>query len=67
MLSDPRQPDVLLHSHQSDFRGGGDDHPLPSHAWSGLLIADMFQDGLEEPIAKAAVLAQGEAILFLGR
>ena len=22
--------------------------PLPSHAWSGLLISDMFQDGLKE-------------------
>ena len=42
--------------------------PAPtSHAWSGLLIADMFQDGLEEWITKAVVLVPGEAILFFGR
>ena len=43
------------------------DQPLPSHAWSGLLIADMFQDGLEEKITEAVVLALGEAILVFGR
>ena len=45
--------------------GGGDQLP-PSHAWSGLLIVDMFQEGLEEWITKGAVLAQGEAVLFFG-
>ena len=58
MLSNSRKLDTLLHSHQSDSRGGGD-HPPPSHTWSGLLIADMFQDGLEEQITKAVVLASG--------
>ena len=27
--------------------GGGDQTP-PPHAWTSLLITDMFQDGLEE-------------------
>ena len=27
---------------------GGGDQPQPSHAWSGLLIAEMFQDGHKE-------------------
>ena len=36
-------------------------------AWTGLLIANMFQDGLEEQITQAVVLASGEVILFLGR
>ena len=44
----------------------GDQSP-PSHAWSGLLPADMFQDGLEIWITKAVVLAPREAILFFGR
>ena len=38
---------------------GGGNEPLPSHAWSGLLIADMFQEGLEEWIIKTVVLAPG--------
>ena len=46
---------------------GGGDQPPPPHAWSGLLIADMFQEGLEQQITKAVVLAPGEAILFFGR
>ena len=46
---------------------GGGDQPPPSHAWSGVLIADMFQDGLEEQITEAVVLAPGEAILFFGQ
>ena len=45
---------------------GGGDKPPPSHAWSGLLIVDMFQEGLEEQITKAVVLAPGEAILIFG-
>ena len=45
----------------------GGDHPPPSHAWSGSLIADMFQDCLKEGITKAVVLAPEEAILFFGR
>ena len=48
MLDDSRQLDALLHSHQSDSRAGGGDQPPHSHAWGGLQIADMFQDGLEE-------------------
>ena len=39
---------------------GGGDQPPPSHTWSGLLIVDMFQKGLEEWITKAVVLAPGE-------
>ena len=35
--------DALLHPSYSDFRGGGD-QPLPSHAWTSLWIADMFQE-----------------------
>ena len=27
---------------------GRGDHPPPSHAWTGSLIADIFQEGLEE-------------------
>ena len=45
---------------------GGGDQPPPSHTWSGLLIVDMFQEGLEEQITEAVVLASGEAILFFG-
>ena len=43
--------------------GGGDQSP-PPHALSGSLIANMFQDGLEEWITEAVVLAPGEAVLF---
>ena len=48
MLDNPRQLDALLHSYQSDSSGGGGNQPLPSYAWSESLIANMFQDGLEE-------------------
>ena len=34
------------------------------HVWNGSLIADMFQEGLEEQITKAVVLATWVAILF---
>ena len=57
---------MLLCPYQSDFWGGEGNHPLPSHAWSGLLIADVFQDGFKEKITEAVVIAPGEAILFLG-
>ena len=66
MLNDPRKSDALLHSHQSDSRGGGN-HPPPSYAWSGLMIPDMFHNGLEEWLTEAVVLAPEEAILFFGR
>ena len=46
---------------------GGGDQPPPSHAWSGLLIVDMLQEGLKEQITKAVILAPGEAILFFGQ
>ena len=46
---------------------GTGDQTSPSHAWSGSLIADMFQEGLEEQNTEAVVLAPGEAILFFGR
>ena len=36
----------------------------PPCAWTSLVIADMFQDGLEEQITEAVVLAPGEAIFF---
>ena len=39
-------------------KGGGNQTP-PSHAWSSLFIADMFQEGLEEWVTEAVVLAQG--------
>ena len=45
---------------------GRGDQPQPCHTWSGSLIADMFQEDLEEGITKAVVLAPGEAILFFG-
>ena len=63
-------PDNLMHYcvHIRVTLGeGSGDQPPPSHAWSGLLIADMFQDGLQEWITKAVVLAAGEAILFFER
>ena len=44
-------------------KGGGDQSP-PSHAWTSLLIADMFQDGLEEWITEPVVLPPRETILF---
>ena len=34
---------------------GGGDQPPASHAWTGLLIADIFQYGLEEWITEAVV------------
>ena len=40
-------------------------NPHP-HAWTSLLIADMFQDGLEEQITDAVVLAPIEVVLFFG-
>ena len=43
---------------------GGSDHPQPPHALTGSLIADMFQDGFEEWITGAVVLAHGEVILL---
>ena len=46
---------------------GGGNQPLPSHAWSESLIADMFHDGFKESITKGVVLALGEAILFFRR
>ena len=46
---------------------GGGDQPPPSHAWTSFLIADMFQDDIEEWITEAVVLAPGEAILFFGK
>ena len=45
---------------------GEGDQPPPFHAWSGSLIVDMFQEGLEEWITKTVVLAPSEAILFFG-
>ena len=66
MLDDPRQLDALLQWCQSDSRGGEGSQPLPSHAWSGLLISNMFQHNLKEWITEAVVLAAGEAILFFG-
>ena len=36
-------------------------------AWTGSLIADIFQEGLEERITEAVVLAPEETILFFGR
>ena len=44
----------------------GGDQPPPSHEYTGSLSANMFQDGLEEWITEAVVLALREAILFFG-
>ena len=44
---------------------GGGAQPPPPHAWTGLLIADMFQDGLEEQITDAVVLAPKRQSYFL--
>ena len=46
---------------------GWGDQPPPSHAWTSSLIADMFQDDIEEWITEAVVLTPGEAILFFRR
>ena len=43
---------------------GGGNQPPPSHAWTSLLIANIFQDGLEEWITDAVILAPREVILF---
>ena len=49
------------------FRMGGVINPL-SHAWSGLLIADILQEACpKDQITKALVLSPREAILFFGR
>ena len=69
------QPDHTIHENQMcycihirvTFEEGGGDQPPSSHAWSGLLIADMFQEGFKEQITKAAVLTSKEAILFFGQ
>ena len=45
---------------------GGGDQPPPSHTWTGSLIANMFQGGLEEWITEAVVLAPREVILLFG-
>ena len=46
---------------------GRGDQPPPLHVWTSSLIADIFQEGLEERITKAVVLAPGEAVLLSGR
>ena len=45
---------------------GGGDQPPPSHAWTGLLIANMFQVSFEERITEAVVLAPSKVILYFG-
>ena len=45
---------------------GRGDQPPPPHVWTGLIIADIFQEGLEERITEAMVLAPNEVILFFG-
>ena len=39
------------------LREGGGDQPPPSHAWTNSLMTDIFQNGLEERITEAVVLA----------
>ena len=46
-------------SHVRVTLGEGGNCPPPSHAWSGLLIADVFHDDHQEWITEAVVLAQG--------
>ena len=67
MLDDPWQLNVDCVYVRVTLGEGGGDQPLPSHAWCGSLIANMFQDGLDEWTTKAPVLALGEAVLFFGR
>ena len=38
---------------------GGANQPPHSHAWNGLLISDMFKDGLKERITEDVVLVPG--------
>ena len=58
---------MLLHSHKSDSWGGGD-QPPPSHAWRGLLIADILQEACpKDLITEAKIMSPVEAILFFGR
>ena len=51
---------------QSNYGGKERQPPPPAHALSCLLIADMFQEGLEELITKAPVLFPGEADPLFG-
>ena len=45
---------------------GRGNQPLPFHTWNGLLIANILQEACNtDCITKDAVLAPGEAILFL--
>ena len=44
---------------------GGGDQPQHPHTWTSLLIADMFQDGLEELITEAVASALGRWSYFL--
>ena len=44
---------------------GRGDQPPPPHAWTGSLIAEIFQECLEERITKAMVLSPGEEILII--
>ena len=46
---------------------GRGDQPPPPDVWTGSLVADIFQEGLEESKTEAVVLASGEATLFSGR
>ena len=64
--SNPAHEDQMLYYIQVRVMlgEGGGDQPPPSHAWTGSLIVNMFQDGLEEWITEAVVLAPGEVILF---
>ena len=63
--SNPAHEDLMLYCVQVRVTlvEGGGDQPPPSHAWTGSLIANMFQDGLEW-ITEVVVLAPREAILF---
>ena len=45
--------------------GEGDQLPTP-HTWTGSLIANMFQNGLEEWITESVAIAPREVILFFG-
>ena len=62
--SNPAHEDLMCYCIQVrvTIGEGGGDQPPPPHAWTFWLIADMFQDGLEEQITEAVVLTPGEAI-----
>ena len=68
--ADPSTSKDWMHYHvhvRATLGEGRGNQPLTSHVWTSSLITDIFQEGLEEKMTKAMVLAPGEAILFFER